>query len=71
MVVGPGGMAARSASSSAMRSAQLSATTELAPCGMIQVRVSRLVHPCSLPSQAIAAPAATLWPPMLREPPSK
>eukprot|EP00974_Lingulodinium_polyedra_P033716 3242025-Lingulodinium_polyedra.AAC.1 len=68
MVFGPGGLTSLSASSSATRAAHPSATTELAPSGMTQVRVSRLAHPRSVRSQAIAAPAATLWPSMAREP---
>eukprot|EP00974_Lingulodinium_polyedra_P016201 1569450-Lingulodinium_polyedra.AAC.1 len=62
MAVGPGGSLSQSKSSRAMRAAHDSAMTELAPSGMIQTR-SRTLYQCSpLRAQAMAAPAATLWP---------
>eukprot|EP00974_Lingulodinium_polyedra_P032616 3138911-Lingulodinium_polyedra.AAC.1 len=55
-------MAPLSASLGAILAAQASARTELAPCGISQVRVAPRAHPWSCRTQAIAAPAATLSP---------
>eukprot|EP00974_Lingulodinium_polyedra_P072623 7027783-Lingulodinium_polyedra.AAC.1 len=61
-------MAPLSASSSAILAAHASASTELAPCGMSQMRVALRTHPRSCRTQAMAAPAATLRPFVAREP---
>eukprot|EP00974_Lingulodinium_polyedra_P082550 7993587-Lingulodinium_polyedra.AAC.1 len=71
MVVGPGGIPSQSSSSMAMRAAQDSAMTELAPSGMTQTRSCTLCQRSPRRAQAMAAPAATLWPRMVRDPPSK
>eukprot|EP00974_Lingulodinium_polyedra_P005980 565694-Lingulodinium_polyedra.AAC.1 len=55
----------------AMRAAHDSAMAELAPPGMTQISSCTLYQASPRRAQAMAAPAATLWPWMVRDPPSK